>query len=116
MVFAHNSLEAMYAYLGMALQGEILQGLFGELRVVFVLFFIIGFLWFTSLMMFRGEASKILLYLVFALAAIALLGRTMVVDSQAPDNKKLRITRLKQCMLIWAWPSRGRSSRVCSAS
>jgi len=83
MVFAHNSLEAMYAYLGMALQGEILQGLFGELRVVFVLFFVIGFLWFTSLMMFRGEASKILLYLVFALAAIALLGRTMVVDSQA---------------------------------
>jgi len=83
MVFAHNSLEAMYAYLGMALQGETLQGLFGELRAVFVLFFIVGLLWFTSLMMVRGEASKVLLYLVLALAAIALLGRTIVVDSQA---------------------------------
>jgi len=83
MIFAHNSLEAMYAYLGMALQGEILQGLFGELRVVFVLFFIVGLLWSTSVMMFRGEASKVLLYLVLALAAIALLGRTIVVDSQA---------------------------------
>jgi len=83
MVFAHNSLEAMYAYLGMALQGEILQGLFGELRAVFVLFFIVGLLWSTSVMMFRGEASKVLLYLVLALAAIALLGRTIVVDSQA---------------------------------
>ncbi len=83
MVSAHNSLEAMYTYLGMALQGEILQGLFGEMRVVLALVFIIGLLWTTSVMMFRGEASKVLLYLVFALASIALLGRTMVVDSQA---------------------------------
>ncbi len=83
MVFAHNPLEAMYAYLGMALQGEILQGLFGEMRALFALFFIIGFLWTASVMMFRGEASKVLLYLLFALASIALLGRTMVVDSQA---------------------------------
>lgn len=83
MLSAHNVLEAMYAYLGMALQGEILQGLYGEMRMLFALFFVIGLLWTSSTMMFSGQASRVLLYLVFALASIALLRPTIAVDSQA---------------------------------
>ena len=42
MILAHSELEAMYAYLGMVLQSEMIQTLFTALRPLVFLFLIIG--------------------------------------------------------------------------
>ncbi|MFQ5903865.1 MAG: hypothetical protein ACE5JO_09255 [Candidatus Binatia bacterium] len=83
MILALSELEAMYAYLGMVLQGEMIQALFGSLKPVLFLLFIIGVLWAIGVMIVRGQASWVFLYLILAIASIALLRLTMVADSQA---------------------------------
>ena len=54
----------MYAYLGMALQGEMIQALFTALRPLVFLFLIIGVVWGIGSMMIRGRAHAVLLYLI----------------------------------------------------
>ena len=66
MILAHSELEAMYAYLGMALQGEMIQALFTALRPLVFLFLIIGVVWGIGSMMIRGRAHAVLLYLILA--------------------------------------------------
>lgn len=81
MLCAHTNLEAQYAYLGMALQGNFIDGLFGPMRAVFALFLIIGLLWATASMALRGEASRVLVYLVFFVATFALLSPKMLMTA-----------------------------------
>ena len=83
MILAHSELEAMYAYLGMVLQGEMIQALFTGLRPLVFLLLVIGIVWAIGSMMVRGRAQSILLYLVLAVASLVLLKQTMVADSQA---------------------------------
>lgn len=73
----------MYAYLGMVLQGEMIQALFTGLRPLVFLFLIIGIVWAIGSMMIRGRANAILLYVLLAVASLVLLKQTMVADSQA---------------------------------
>jgi hypothetical protein len=82
-ILAHSELEAMYAYLGMVLQGEMIQALFTGLKPLVFLLLIIGVVWGIGSMMVRGRAHAVLLYLVLAVASLALLKQTMVADSQA---------------------------------
>jgi hypothetical protein len=82
-ILAHSELEAMYAYLGMALQGEMIQALFTALRPLVFLFLIIGVVWGIGSMMIRGRAHAVLLYLILAVASLVLLRQTMVADTQA---------------------------------
>lgn len=81
MLCAQTNLEAQYAYLGMALQGNFIDGLFGPMRAVFALFLIIGLLWATASMALRGEASRVLLYLVFFVVTFALLSPKMLMTA-----------------------------------
>ena len=83
MILAHSELEAMYAYLGMVLQGEMIQALFTGLKPLVFLFLIIGIVWAIGSMMVRGRANAILLYILLAVASLVLLKQTMVADSQA---------------------------------
>ena len=83
MILAHSELEAMYAYLGMVLQGEMIQALFTGLKPLVFLFLIIGIVWAIGSMMIRGRANAILLYILLAVASLVLLKQTMVADSQA---------------------------------
>ncbi len=73
----------MYAYLGMVLQGEMIQALFTGLKPLVFLLLIIGVVWGIGSMMVRGRAHAVLLYLVLAVVSLALLKLTMVADSQA---------------------------------
>jgi hypothetical protein len=82
-ILAHSELEAMYAYLGMVLQGEMIQALFTGLKPLVFLLLVIGIVWSIGSMMVRGRAQSILLYLVLAVASLVLLKQTMVADSQA---------------------------------
>jgi hypothetical protein len=82
-ILAHSELEAMYAYLGMALQGEMIQALFTGLRPLVFLLLIVGVLSGIGSMMVRGRAQGILLYLILAVASLVLLKQTMVADTQA---------------------------------
>ena len=83
MILAHSELEAMYAYLGMVLQGEMIQALFTGLKPLVFLLFIIGIVWGIGSMMVRGRAQAVLLYLILAVASLVLLKQTMVADTQA---------------------------------
>ena len=83
MILAHSELEAMYAYLGMVLQGEMIRALFTGLKPLVFLLLIIGIVWAIGSMMVRGRAQSILLYLILAVASLVLLKQTMVADSQA---------------------------------
>ena len=83
MILAHSELEAMYAYLGMVLQGEMIQALFTGLKPLVFLFLIIGLVWAIGSMMVRGRAPAILLYIFLAVASLVLLKQTMVADAQA---------------------------------
>lgn len=83
MILAHSELEAMYAYLGMVLQGEMIQALFTGLKPLVFLLLIIGVVWGIGSMMVRGRAHTVLLYLVLAVASLVLLKQTMVADTQA---------------------------------
>ena len=83
MILAHSELEAMYAYLGMVLQGELIQALFTGLKPLVFLLLIIGIVWAIGSMMVRGRANAILLYILLAVASLVLLKQTMVADSQA---------------------------------
>jgi hypothetical protein len=82
-ILAHSELEAMYAYLGMVLQGEMIQALFTGLKPLVFLFLIIGIVWAIGSMMIRGRANAILLYVLLAVTSLVLLKQTMVADSQA---------------------------------
>jgi len=82
-VLAHSELEAMYAYLGMVLQGEMIQALFTGLKPLVFLLLIIGIVWGIGSMMVRGRAHAILFYLILAVASLVLLKQTMVADTQA---------------------------------
>jgi hypothetical protein len=82
-ILAHSELEAMYAYLGMVLQGEMIQALFTGLKPLVFLFLIIGIVWAIGSMMVRGRANAILLYILLAVTSLVLLKQTMVADSQA---------------------------------
>jgi hypothetical protein len=82
-ILAHSELEAMYAYLGMVLQGEMIQALFTGLKPLVFLLLIIGIVWAIGSMMVRGRANAILLYILLAVASLVLLKQTMVADSQA---------------------------------
>jgi hypothetical protein len=82
-IIAHSELEAMYAYLGMVLQGEMIQALFTGLKPLVFLLLIIGIVWAIGSMMVRGRANAILLYILLAVASLVLLKQTMVADSQA---------------------------------
>src|SRR6266705_2331462 len=73
----------MYAYLGMVLQGEMIQALFTGLRPLVFLLLIIGVVWSIGSMMIRGRAHAILLYLILAVASLILLKQTMIADTQA---------------------------------
>ncbi len=83
MILAQTDLEAMYAYLGMVLQGEMIQALFTGLKPLVFLLFIIGIVWAIGSMMIRGRANAILLYVLLAVASLVLLKQTMVADTQA---------------------------------
>ena len=83
MIIAHSELEAMYAYLGMVLQGEMIQALFTGLKPLVFLLLIIGIVWAIGSMMVRGRANAILLYILLAVASLVLLKQTMIADSQA---------------------------------
>ena len=83
MVLAHSELEAMYAYLGMVLQGEMIQALFTGLKPLVFLLLIIGIVWSIGSMMVRGRAHAILFYLILAVVSLVLLKQTMVADTQA---------------------------------
>ena len=83
MILAHSELEAMYAYLGMVLQGEMIQALFTGLKPLVFLLLIIGVVWGIGSMMVRGRAHAILFYLILAVASMILLKQTMVADTQA---------------------------------
>ena len=83
MILAHSDLEAMYAYLGMALQGEMIQALFTGLKPLVFLLLIIGVVWGIGSMMIRGRAQTVLLYLILSVASLVLLKQTMVADTQA---------------------------------
>ncbi len=83
MILAHSELEAMYAYLGMVLQGEMIQALFTGLKPLVFLLLIIGIVWAIGSMMVRGRANAILLYILLAVASLVLLKQTMVADAQA---------------------------------
>ena len=54
MIIAHSELEAMYAYLGMVLQGEMIQALFTGLKPLVFLLLIIGVVWGIGSMIIRG--------------------------------------------------------------
>jgi hypothetical protein len=82
-ILAHSELEAMYAYLGMVLQGEMIQALFTGLKPLVFLLLIIGIVWAIGSMMVRGQAHAILFYLILAVASLVLLKQTMVADTQA---------------------------------
>jgi TraG-like protein, N-terminal region len=82
-ILAHSELEAMYAYLGMVLQGEMIRALFTGLKPLVFLLLIIGIVWAIGSMMVRGRANAILLYILLAVASLVLLKQTMVADSQA---------------------------------
>src|SRR5437870_1560144 len=73
----------MYAYLGMVLQGEMIQALFTGLKPLVFLLLIIGVVWGIGSMMIRGRAHAVLLYLILAVASLVLLKQTMVADTQA---------------------------------
>ncbi len=73
----------MYAYLGMVLQGEMIQALFTGLKPLVFLLLIIGVLWGIGSMMIRGRAQTVLLYLILSVASLVLLKQTMVADTQA---------------------------------
>jgi len=73
----------MYAYLGMVLQGEMIQALFTGLKPLVFLLLIIGIVWSIGSMMVRGRAHAILFYLILAVASLVLLKQTMVADTQA---------------------------------
>src|SRR5438445_6445658 len=83
MILAHSDLEAMYAYLGMVLQGEMIQALFTGLKPLVFLLLIIGVVWGIGSMMIRGRAHAVLLYLILAVASLVLLKQTMVADTEA---------------------------------
>ncbi|GEM_PF-3048795 len=83
MILAHSELEAMYAYLGMVLQGEMIRALFTGLKPLVFLLLIIGVVWSIGAMMVRGRAHAILFYLLLAVASLVLLKQTMVADTQA---------------------------------
>ncbi len=83
MILAQTDLEAMYAYLGRVLQGEMIQALFTGLKPLVFLLFIIGIVWAIGSMMIRGRANAILLYVLLAVASLVLLKQTMVADTQA---------------------------------
>ena len=83
MVLAHSEIEAMYAYLGMVLQGEMIQALFTGLRPFVFLLFIVGIVWALAVFMARGRAQAVLLYLILAVVSLVLLKQTMIADSQA---------------------------------
>ncbi|MGH8546957.1 MAG: hypothetical protein ACREX3_25765, partial [Gammaproteobacteria bacterium] len=83
MILAHSELEAMYAYLGMVLQGEMIQALFTGLKPLVFLLLIIGVVWGIGSMIIRGRAHAVLLYLVLAVASLVLLKQTMIADTQA---------------------------------
>jgi len=83
MILAHSELEAMYAYLGMVLQGEMIRALFTGLKPLMFLLLIIGIVWSIGSMMIRGRAHAILFYLILAVASLVLLKQTMVADTQA---------------------------------
>ena len=83
MILAVSDLEAMYAYLGMALQGEMIQALFTGLKPLVFLLLIIGVVWGIGSMMIRGRAQTVLLYLILSVASLVLLKQTMVADTQA---------------------------------
>jgi hypothetical protein len=82
-ILAHSEIEAMYAYLGMVLHGEMIQALFTGLKPLVFLFLIIGIVWAIGSMMIRGRANTILLYILLAVTSLVLLKQTMVADSQA---------------------------------
>jgi hypothetical protein len=82
-ILAHSELEAMYAYLGMALQGEMIQALFVGLKPLVFLLLIIGVVSAIGSMMIRGRAHAVLLYLLLAVTSLVLLRQTMVADTQA---------------------------------
>ena len=96
MILAHSELEAMYAYLGMVLQGEMIQALFTGLKPLVFLLLIIGIVWAIGSMMVRGRANAILLYILLAVASLVLLKQTMVADSQALITGKSGST-IAQC-------------------
>ena len=73
----------MYAYLGMVLQGEMIQALFTGLKPMVFLLLIIGVVWGIGSMMIRGRAQTVLLYLILSVASLVLLKQTMVADTQA---------------------------------
>jgi len=73
----------MYAYLGMVLQGQMIQALFTGLKPLVFLLLIIGIVWAIGSMMVRGRANAILLYILLAVASLVLLRQTMVADAQA---------------------------------
>ena len=83
MILAHSDLEAMYGYLGMVLQGEMIQVLFTGLKPLVFLLLTIGIIWGIGSMMIRGRAQTVLLYLVLAVASLVLLKQTMVADTEA---------------------------------
>jgi len=83
LILAVSDLEAMYAYLGMVLQGEMIQALFTGLKPLVFLLLIIGVLWGIGSMMIRGRAQTVLLYLILSVASLVLLKQTMVADTQA---------------------------------
>ena len=96
MILAHSELEAMYAYLGMVLQGEMIQALFTGLKPLVFLLLIIGVVWGIGSMMIRGRAQTVLLYLILSVASLVLLKQTMVADTQAlitgsPVRQSLRL-------------------------
>jgi hypothetical protein len=82
-IVAHSELEAMYAYLGMVLQGEMIVALFTGLKPLMFLLLIIGVVWGIGSMMVRGQAHAVLLYLVLAVVSLVLLKQTMIADTQA---------------------------------
>jgi len=82
-ILAHSELEAMYAYLGMVLQGQMIQALFTGLKPLVFLLLVIGVVWSIGSMIVRGQAQAVLLYLVLAVASLVLLKQTMVADTQA---------------------------------
>lgn len=73
----------MYAYLGMVLQGEMIQALFTGLKPLVFLLLIIGVVWSIGSMMIRGRAHAILFYLILAVVSLVLLKQTMIADTQA---------------------------------
>jgi hypothetical protein len=83
LIIAVSDLEAMYAYLGMVLQGEMIQALFTGLKPLVFLLLIIGVVWGIGSMMIRGRAQTVLLYLILSVASLVLLKQTMVADTQA---------------------------------